>query len=207
MKALLLEAGLVAVLGVVLALAANELSPRGLMLSRNYSPGGAVAAVRATSNGLETNGQSIAQQLERQLAAEGLQLAGSNRTVELFNSSIKDQGLVIFVDARDDEHYQAGHIPGAFQLDHFHPESYLALTLPACQAAQKIVVYCKGGNCEDSEQTAIFLRDAGIPRDRLFVYAGGFDEWTVNHLPVEVGERNSSALERSGTNTLGGGAK
>ncbi|HZR21277.1 MAG TPA: rhodanese-like domain-containing protein [Verrucomicrobiae bacterium] len=207
MKVLLLETGLVAMFGVALALAANELSPRGLTLSRNYSPGGAVTAVRTASSGLETNGQSIAQQLEKQLAAEGLQLASSNNAVELFKNSMKDPGLVIFVDARDDEHYQAGHIPGAFQLDHFHPERYLALTLPACQAAQKIVVYCKGGSCEDSEQTAIFLRDAGIPRDRLFVYAGGFDEWTASHLPVEPGERNGGAMEKSGTNTLGGGAR
>jgi rhodanese-related sulfurtransferase len=206
-KALLLEAGLVTAIGAVLALAANELSPRGLTLNRNYSPGGALTAVRTASSGLETNGQSMAQQLERQLATEGLQLAGGNRAVEMFHSSLQDQGAVIFVDARDDEHYQAGHIPGAFQLDHFHPERYLALTLPACQAAQKIVVYCKGGNCEDSEQTAIFLRDAGIPRDRLFVYTGGFDEWTANHLPVEMGERNTGAVEKSGTNILGGTGK
>jgi hypothetical protein len=32
----------------------------------------------------------------------------------------------------DDEHYRAGHIPGAFQLDHYHPENYLAAVLP-CQ--------------------------------------------------------------------------
>jgi len=132
--------------------------------------------------------------LERQFRAEGLQLADSSQATRLFNYPRRDQGLVIFVDARDDDHYHAGHIPGAFQLDHYRPENYLATVLPASQAAQQIVVYCKGGSCEDSEQTAIFLRDAGIPKERLFVYAGGFDDWTSHHLPVETGERNSGQL-------------
>jgi rhodanese-related sulfurtransferase len=206
-KTVLLEAMVVAVIGTALAFAANELSPRGLTLTRNYSPGSAVAAVRAGANSPPTNGPSMVQQLERQLAAEGLQLAQSNQTVQLFRESRKEQGLIIFVDARDDEHYQAGHIPGAFQLDHFHPEKYLGMALPACQAAQRIVVYCKGGNCEDSEQTALFLRDAGIPRDRLFVYAGGFDEWLANHLPVELGERQSGKIENTGASSESGGTE
>jgi len=205
-NAVFLEAVLVAAIGLALAFAANQLSPRGLTLGRNYSPGNALAAARSGVNAAQTNGSSTAQQLEKQLAAEGLQLADRTRTVQLFNDSEREQGLVIFVDARDDEHYQAGHIPGAFQLDHYHPEKYLAETLPACQAAQKIVVYCKGGSCEDSEQTALFLRDAGIPRDRLFVYAGGFDEWQANHLPAELGERNSARRENAGAISKGEGA-
>jgi rhodanese-related sulfurtransferase len=132
--------------------------------------------------------------LEGQFRAEGLQLADNGQAVRLFQDPRREQGLVMFVDARDNEHYRAGHIPGAFQLDHYHPENYLAAVLPASQAAEQIVVYCKGGSCEDSEQTAILLRDAGVPKDRLFVYAGGFDEWTARLLPIETGERNSGQI-------------
>src|SRR5206468_8653205 len=39
-KAVLFETALVAALGLVFALAANALSPRGLRLSRDYFPGG-----------------------------------------------------------------------------------------------------------------------------------------------------------------------
>jgi rhodanese-related sulfurtransferase len=48
-----------------------------------------------------------------------------------------------------------------------------------------------GGECEDAEYTALLLRDAGIPAQKLFVYGGGFDDWAASHLPLEQGDRNS----------------
>ncbi|HWH72296.1 MAG TPA: rhodanese-like domain-containing protein, partial [Candidatus Sulfotelmatobacter sp.] len=59
-----------------------------------------------------------------------------------------------------------------------------------------IVVYCNGGNCEDSELAATMLRDAGIPKDKLLVYGGGMTEWTTNGLPVELGQRKSGNLRK-----------
>ena len=194
LKNIISEAMLAGIAGAVLAFAANTLSPHGLKLNRNYSPGGALAKSRASTTAVPENAEAANRQLENQFRSEGLQLADSNVVSRLFADPGRESGLVVFVDARDDEHYQAGHLPGAYQLDHYHPEKYLAAILPACQGAQKILVYCKGGSCEDSEQTAIFLRDAGVPPDRLFVYAGGFDEWTANHRPVETGDRNSGQV-------------
>ena len=66
--------------------------------------------------------------------------------------------------------------------------------LPACLNAQKVVVYCNGGSCDDSEFAAIMLRDAGVPRENVFVYAGGFNEWKSNGQPVETGARRSGQL-------------
>jgi len=192
----LLEALLLGAAGLAIALGANALSPRGLKLARNYSPGNAVTAARALPAG-GTNAAATAQLLAAQFRSEGLQLADRNLVAALFADPKRQQDLIVFVDARDDDHYQSGHIPGAYQLDHYHPENYLATVLPVCQTAEKIVVYCKGGSCEDSEQTAIFLRDAGIPHDKLFVYAGGFDEWSANRQPVETGSRNSGQLQPS----------
>ena len=194
LKNIISEAMLAGIAGAVLAFAANALSPQGLKLNRNYSPGGAIAKSHVGITGLAMDAEAAKRQLENQFRSEGLQLADSNVVSRLFADPGRESGLVVFVDARDDEHYQAGHLPGAYQLDHYHPEKYLAAILPACQGAQKILVYCKGGSCEDSEQTAIFLRDAGVPPDRLFVYAGGFDEWTANHRPVETGDRNSGQV-------------
>ena len=196
MRNLLLEAVLVTASGLVVAFASNALSPRGLKLTRNYSPGTALAMSKAMESSGGTNVLRNANILSA-LRAEGLQLVDGNEAAKLFADPKRSQDLLIFVDARDDEHYQAGHIPGAYQLDHYHPENYLASVLPACQAAEKIVVYCKGGSCEDSEQTALMLRDSsGVPKDRLFVYAGGFDEWTADHRPVELGQRNSGQLRQ-----------
>lgn len=192
--AILREALLIGVAGVVLAFGANTLSPRGLRLTRNYSPGAALAGSRSLLGTTGTNSRAAFTLLEKQFQAEGLHLTESNTVARLFADPGRDSGLIVFVDARNDEHYLAGHIPGAYQLDHYHPENYLDAVLPACQVAQKIVVYCTGGACEDSEQTAIFLRDSGVPKERLLVYAGGFDEWSANGMPVEVGQRNSGQV-------------
>ena len=63
--------------------------------------------------------------------------------------------------------------------------------LPACLNATKVVVYCAGGDCEDSEFAALALIEAGVPQERLFIYAGGMTEWATNGLPIELGERKA----------------
>jgi 3-mercaptopyruvate sulfurtransferase SseA len=127
------------------------------------------------------------------LREKGLQVVDSKQAHELFQDPRFAQGLIVFVDARNDEHYQQGHIPGAWQFDRYHPENYLPAVLPACQLAQQVVVYCAGGDCEDSEFAAVFLRDsAQIPGEKLYVFAGGWNEWTERRLPVETGGRKSS---------------
>ena len=68
--------------------------------------------------------------------------------------------------------------------------------LPVCQKAEQIVVYCNGGDCDDSETAALLLRDVGIPNQKLFVYGGGMAEWITNSLPVETGARNSGNLRK-----------
>jgi rhodanese-related sulfurtransferase len=195
-KAVVVEALLVAALGLVFAIAANALSPRGLRLSRNYFPdagtrlsatnSGATATTPVSANASNTTIQRLQQ--------HGLQLVSSNEVVELFRDPRYAQGLVMFIDARDDQHYAAGHIPGAWQFHHYRAENYLPTVLPVCLNALQIVVYCAGGECEDSEFAAIMLRDAGVPREALFVYAGGITEWKAGGLPVESGVRGSGQL-------------
>ena len=198
-KAVLLEALLVAALGLALALAANALSARGLRLNRNYFPGGEKLAVaNAGTNALATGSNAApASSLDAarlRLQQHGLQVVSSNEVVALFRDPRYEPGLLVFVDARDDDHYTAGHIPGAWQFHHYHPEKYLPDVLPVCMAAQQVVVYCGGGDCEDSEFAAVTLREAHVPGENLFVYAGGFTEWTNLGLPVEIGSRRSGQL-------------
>lgn len=196
---LLLESVLVAVLGVGLAFAANSLSRRGLTLTRNYFPGDHTSGpgtnlfpnITGQTNSISADPY---QALASQLRQEGLRLADSNEVARLFHDPRMQQGLVMFIDARDNEHFKDGHIPGAYELDFYHPAPYIATVLPMCQIAQQIVVYCNGGDCEDSRHTAVFLRDAGVPGAKLYVYAGGIGEWTTNGLPIETGERNSGVL-------------
>ena len=195
---MLREGLVVAVVGAALAFAANALSPRGLQLSRNYFPLDAQLATSASpvtaGPGPVANASVALARLEAQAREFGVGIADSNRVVQFFGDPRRSQDGVVFIDARDTEHYQAGHIPGAYQLDYYHKEDYLAAVLPVCGAAQEVVVYCAGGACEDSLLTAGVLLAPVVSKEKLFVYAGGFTEWTNNRLPVELGQRNSGRM-------------
>jgi rhodanese-related sulfurtransferase len=128
------------------------------------------------------------------LKEQGLQWVDGHQAAQLFHDPRFKQGSIAFIDARDEPHYQEGHIPGAYEFDPYRPEKYFATVLPVCQAAEQIVFYCNGGDCDDSESAAIALRDVGIANQKLFVYTGGITEWTTNGLPVEIGGRNSGNL-------------
>jgi rhodanese-related sulfurtransferase len=209
---ILREGVVVAFLGMAFASAANALSPRGLALARNYFPGatpGSTAPV-TLKQGSGTTGTtnhpspSDIDALAARLKAKGLELADSNHVIQWFQDPRYDQELVVFVDSRDDEHYQAGHIPGAWQLDHFHPDRHLATVLPVCQTAENIVVYCMGGDCEDSEFAALTLAELGIPKDKLRIYGGGMSEWIANGWPVEIEARKSGRMLQTAPGTTPG---
>jgi rhodanese-related sulfurtransferase len=214
-KRVLQEGALVAVIGAVLAFAANGFSPRGLQLTRDYFPGARpVLPVPAGTNvagtaSAQTN--SPLEALATRLREHGLQLADSNQVAQLFGDPRRGRDEVIFIDARDEEHYTAGHIPGAYLFDRFRPESYLTNVVAVCLTAQQIVFYCNGGDCDDSEHAAIMLRDSmGLAKEKVLVYGGGFNEWMTNGLPVELGARNSGQLTnvtQSATPAGAGGLK
>jgi rhodanese-related sulfurtransferase len=199
---ILLEAVLVAVVGIAFAFAANQISPRGLALARNYFPTGTNNSVRATTSvvapdrtaGVNSATPFPAQLLAVQMKEKGLQLIDSRRAVQLFHDSRSKTGVVVFIDARDDPLYRQGHIPGAYEFDPYQPEKYFPTVLPVCRSAEQIVIYCHGGDCDDSETAALLLRDLGIANGKIFIYAGGITEWTNNHLPVETGAQNCGNL-------------
>lgn len=200
---IVIEALIVAVTGLGLALAANVVSPRGLVLSRNYFPAGpatpapAQKSVPSATNAPVDDQAAEAAEVSGRLRDKGLQEVKRSQVEQLLRSPLYQDGRIIFVDARDEDHYQDGHIPGACQLNPYHPEKELGNVLPLCQAAQKVIVYCTGGECEDADTTAILLQDSGVPATNLFVYGGGFTEWEDRHLPVETGARNSGMLRSS----------
>jgi rhodanese-related sulfurtransferase len=189
-RTIVVEAAIVVIVGLGVSLAANALSKRGLTLSRNYFPEG-TNQVQAAAGPAETNEPPASAQLSERLRGKGLQELKRSQAEILFHDPRDQDGRIVFVDARDEDHYQEGHIPGAYELDPYHPEKELGTVLPICQAAAEIVIYCTGGDCEDGDTAAILLRDAGVPARKLFVYGGGFTEWEAGHLPVETGARNS----------------
>jgi rhodanese-related sulfurtransferase len=200
MKRILVEGLVVAVAGAALAFLANAVSPPGLSLTTDYFKRSANAPVTALGPaGSHTNADpakvaSPAEVLAARLHKEGLQVADRNKAAELFHDPRCKLGLVVFVDARNDEEYAKGHVPGAWQFDRYHAEKFLPTVMPVCFTAEVVLVYCNGGECEDSEFTAMLLRDAGIPKEKLFVYPGGWADWSSHRMPVEVGVQNSGQV-------------
>lgn len=196
---------MVTVIGLALAFLANAISPLGLSLRRNYFPNGTNAATSAPAPAPAKTKQTAAggnpsnstDTVAARLQANGLQVADHDEAVELFHDPRCAQGLIVFIDARDPDHFRAGHIPGAFEYDSYRPDQYLGTVLPACHAAEKIVVYCNGGDCEDSQFAAITLREAGIANEKLYVYEGGITDWTQSSLPIEIGKRNSGQIRNA----------
>ena len=200
-RRILAEALLVGAIGAAFAFAANQISPLGLALTRDYFPSGTNHVVRPVAGarsqeaaGTNSAALSPAQFLAAQIKERGLQLMDGPRVVQLFHDPRRQQDAIVFIDARDEAHYQQGHIPGAYEFDPFHKENYIAAVLPICLQTEQVVVYCNGGDCDASVNAALQLREMGVPNQKLFVYAGGFTEWTTNNLPVETGARNSGTL-------------
>jgi rhodanese-related sulfurtransferase len=115
----------------------------------------------------------------------GVQVVSFDEVCEMFDDPERAAGLILFVDARDDDNYNEGHIPGAVQLDHYNFERYLPKVLPLTRSAEKIVVYCNGGDCEDSLFASEDLFGAGVPYEKVFLYPGGIEEWRQRGMPVE----------------------
>ena len=199
-KRTLLEFVLVGAAGLVLGLSVNAVNPEGLILSKDYfeKPDNAVAngggdggVENDHRGGSSTNEIPTDDSVFDYLRELGLQPITHEETVALFQDPFYDDGVSIIIDARNDALYTEGHIPGAYQLDHYRMDRYIDAVLQACAGAEKIVVYCNGGKCEDSEFVAFDLFDHGVDPSCVYVYAGGFEEWAAGNMPIERGWRNS----------------
>ncbi len=202
-KKTLAEFVAITVLGTALSLGANAISHRGVKLERNYFPRGQGAASQPATQIVAQPGTAPAQPLGPggEFAAEveaiyneGLQPILHGDVVAAFEDPLHEMGAHVFVDARDDHSYALGHIPGAYQLDHYLLDKYIDRVLPVCQQAVKIVIYCNGGDCEDSRFAAHDLLERGIDPAKVFVYPGGITQWCENDLPVERGVRGSGDI-------------
>jgi rhodanese-related sulfurtransferase len=98
----------------------------------------------------------------------------------------------LFVDARSETVYGDGHIPGAYQLDPYrignYEADYLDFIVQSAEGADKVVVYCNGGDCEDSIYACRELIQLDVPYDKVYLYQGGYKEWKNNGMPVESGK-------------------
>jgi len=97
---------------------------------------------------------------------------------------------VLFLDARRTKDYEQGHVRGARPYSVWESDvddKVLALLGEGRDPGQPVVLYCSGGDCEDSHMLGQKLFGAGF--NNLLVYKDGFPDWVKRGGAVTRGER------------------
>lgn len=96
---------------------------------------------------------------------------------------------VLFLDARRTKDYAQGHVAGARSFPVWEAEVLKerveAFVAEAREPKLPVVLYCSGGDCEDSHMLAQTLFGAGF--ENLLVYRDGFPDWTRRGGAVATG--------------------
>jgi rhodanese-related sulfurtransferase len=210
----LLQAGGIIVAASAIAFAANGMREKQVDLGRQYFPAAVIAAkpregstatkppaplppAEPSATGADPRAPvdpaAIPAELAKPVAepslveeppADGIQRMSLEDCRDLVASPV-----AVFVDARDRDFYIAGHIPGAVHLHHYDSAKHIEEVRPILEAAFMVIVYCNGGDCEDSINLALDLVTSyGIPNENVQVFEGGMDEWKAAGLPVVAGE-------------------
>jgi len=94
----------------------------------------------------------------------------------------------LFLDARRSSVYAEGHIAGARSVSVWEAdvdERVGALLAEGGHEKVPVVIYCSGGDCEDSHMLAQKLFGAGF--ENLYVYRDGWPDWQKRGLPGRTG--------------------
>src|SRR5947199_5001821 len=95
----------------------------------------------------------------------------------------------LIIDARRSDAYERGHVPGARSIAIWERDADAkigALQKEAIPFDQVIVVYCSGGDCQDSKILSEKLAMTGFYN--IYVYKEGFPDWEQRGLPVHRGK-------------------
>jgi rhodanese-related sulfurtransferase len=99
------------------------------------------------------------------------------------------RGNVLFLDARRSSVYRTGHIAGARSVSIWEADAddkVKAIFAEGRDQSAPIVVYCAGGDCEDSHHLGEKLYFVGF--DNVLVYKDGFPDWEKRGLAVKKGD-------------------
>lgn len=162
----------------------NKTKPDGVALPADDSssvatPGASMQSGRPASSSLSGGGVSTHLQ-------HGYQEISFDDVVGVLNDPQTAQGLNIIVDARKADLFNEGHIPGAIHCDPYEPQASIETVLARANGVEKVIVYCGGGDCEDSVFMCRELIEASVPNETIFVYPGGWSEWTAKRMPVST---------------------
>jgi len=113
----------------------------------------------------------------------------SEQIAEIVGDGEYDRGQYVFVDARNPKLFEAGHIPGAIRCYHYDLDICIDSVMLYAPSALQIIVYCNGGECEDSKYMCDELVNSrDIPYKMVYLYEGGWNEWSSKDMPFATGE-------------------
>ena len=118
----------------------------------------------------------------------GYQTISFADVVDVFNDPDTELGLNVFVDARKEEPYSDGHIPGAILCNPYEVDACIDEVMNSAAAADRVIVYCHGGECEDSVFMCRELLAVGVEYSVVYVFEGGWEEWEQSgSVPLATG--------------------
>lgn len=119
--------------------------------------------------------------------AFGYQLISTDEVADIVSDPNYDRYRFVIVDARSRSAYEAGHIGGAIRCYHYELDACLDNLLAFALGAEKVIVYCNGGDCEDSKFMCQELVDQGVPWSVIYLYADGWKDWVAQDMSYEEG--------------------
>ena len=132
-------------------------------------------AVRPDGIPLLAKELAVAEEIEYDTAEPRLFSINLDQALELYQKG------TVFVDAREPEYYQEGHIKGAWNIPFFLE---LVFKLDSLQGKDApMVIYCSGEECGSSEDLAYELQAEGF--SNILVFKGGWTAWNTSGHPIE----------------------
>jgi len=92
-----------------------------------------------------------------------------------FAKYLFDDNSAVFIDARDAEDYEAGHIENAINIPFDYYENYEEV-MDGLNDADIYIIYCSGEECSLSIDLADHLFNEKLI-DKLLIFDGGWPEW------------------------------
>lgn len=188
MRRVVWEAVVLVLVGCAAGLAGNAVRAKGLELNADHFNTTAQLSQSSDSKGLKPveTGDGL------ESANTGVSVMVLEQVTHCFDNCdyMPDSSdtRFLFIDARNDEDYNDGHIPGAIQIDHYRKDDYLPDILPIIENVEQVIIYCNGGECEDGLLVYVDLIEAGVFADKLCLFKDGWEAWVEACMPVEAGE-------------------
>jgi len=159
---------LLLIIGAILALAVNAISPNGIPIIGGYP--------------------------ELQGGSDGPIVPPDAQKGDPFFVSINDanleynSGSAVFIDARSPEEFECGTIPGAVNIPfEYLPEGdlkpYFDSVLVDVPGDQTLIIFCSGEECDVSLHLGRNMLD--LDYSKVFIFYGGAREWEQSGLEVE----------------------